>query len=236
MALCHFYLHKKVPMLHLLGLALAFAGYVSIYMAPAQWNKSGEFSLLKMALALLRCFERLDEMRFLLGAFIVMLIAGIYAGADRKQLVKAFVFFLASLASNFILFFAGNYPGRAALGMTVLMIIADAILLQMLLKHTKPCRAIAACALALLLAMTPVRIMSGLEDIYMTYAEMKANEVYLTRCAVDGETDAVLPMVVANTKYSVLWDLRYLSADDASTWPNRQMAEFFGLDSILGEY
>ena len=58
--------------------------------------------------------------------------------------------------------------------------------------------------------------------------------MHLIQCAENGIKDVSLTVVQADTKYAAVWGLRYLSTDDASTWPNNAMAKYYGIDSIIG--
>ena len=169
----------------------------------------------------------------LVVAFAILLVLNWRNGTDKKWIVLALVFFLGAMCANFLLIFAASYPSRVALGATVLLITANAILLNGILSQGAY-RAVAVSMLVLLVMTTPVQMFWGTLDIYQTYSSMKANEEYLIQCAEDGVKDAVIPIVDPDTKYSAVWGLTYLSAETANTWPNDAMAKYFGLDSILG--
>ena len=44
-----------------------------------------------------------------------------------------------------------------------------------------------------------------------------------------------MPLVEGSTKYSGIYCLRYLDTQDPTTWPNADMAKFYGVRSMLGE-
>lgn len=225
--------HKKLRPIHLAGILLAVAGYITIYLAPAQADKGGSLSLSSLCFGLAYCLLRLSDMWTLVVAFAILLVLNWHNGTDKKRIVLAVVFFLGAMCANFLLIFAASYPSRVALGATVLLITANAILLNGILSQGAY-RAVAVSMLVLLVMTTPVQMFWGTLDIYQTYSSMKANEEYLIQCAEDGVKDAVIPIVDPDTKYSAVWGLTYLSAETANTWPNDAMAKYFGLDSILG--
>lgn len=228
-----FWQHRKVPYIYLAGLVLAIAGYVSMYLAPAQATKGGEMSLLSLCGGLFRCLWRLSDIWILVVAFAVLFFLNVRNQTEKNRLVLALIFFFGAMCANFILMFAVSYPERVVLSTTVLLIVADAILLQEIFSRGNY-RAVAISLLILLVTTTPIQILWGTYDIYKTYSIQRANIEYLTECAAVGTMDVELPVVHADTKYAAVFDLRYLSTEDPTTWPNNAMANYYGLNSILG--
>ena len=233
LALGHFWQKKPVSPIHVAGIILAVAGYISIYLAPAQANKGSAMSLMSLLRGFLSCCLRLSDIWILVAAFVILLVLNVCNGTDKKRLALAGVFFLGAMCANFILIFALFYPDRVAISTTVMLICADAILAQSLCAQGNY-RKVAQSILLLLVLTAPAQLMRGTKDIYDTYAVMKANEDYLYQCAEEGIMDVELPIVLPDTKYSGVKDQRYLSCDDAHTWPNNSMARYYGVDSILG--
>lgn len=231
--LSRFWLRKKFQPMLLVGLIAAVLGYISIYLSPAELTKGGGFDLYLMYLLLRASVGMLLRVWALPVAFVGLLALNIYNGAEQKRIVLALVFFLGAMCANFILIFATGYSPRVAVNMTSLLITADAILLHGILGKGKY-RTIAAWALVLLIVVTPIRMTTGVKDIYQTYQVMKNNEAYLTYCAETGIKGVELPIVYPETMYSAAWNLRYLSTTDPNTWPNNSMNRYFGVDSVLG--
>ena len=233
MAVCYFWEHKKIPFIYLASLIMAIAGYASMYLAPAQAGKGSALSFISLCGGLFRCLYRLSDIWILVVAFAVLFLWNVRNGTNKKQLVLAGIFFLGSMCAHFLLIFAISYPDRAALGMTVLLIAANAILVQNIFTQGKY-RTVAVSLLILLVATTPVLMLRGTYDIYRTYSRQLANENQLVQCAEEGIMDVQLPIVEAKTKYAVAYQHRYLSTEDAATWPNNAMAKYYGVESILG--
>jgi hypothetical protein len=98
---------KKTEKFLLVCLAVAFLGYVSIYLAPAQWiNKSAEFSLRGMLSSVLNATYRYEEIGVLLIPYAVLLILNVSEKTGKKRMILSVMFVLASLAANYILIFA----------------------------------------------------------------------------------------------------------------------------------
>ena len=233
LVLSHFWQKKPVSLIHVVGILFAVAGYISIYLAPAQANKGSAFSLMSLLRGLLNCFLQLSDIWILVAAFVVLLALNIANGTDKKRLALAGVFFLGAMCANFILIFALFYPDRVAISTTVMLICADAILIQSLFSKGNY-RTVVVSLLMLLILAAPAQLMRGTKDIYDTYVAMKANEDYLYQCAQEGIVDVELPIVLPGTHYAGLKDQRYLSVEDPNDWPNNAMARYYGVDTILG--
>ena len=228
-----FWQGKPMPRILLAGLVLAIVGYLTIYLSPAQMNKGGAMSLMSLIKGVIRCLLRLSEIWVLVAAFAVLLGLNICNGTDKKRLVLAGIFFLGAMCANFIVIFAAFYPERVAISTTVILICADAVLVQSLFAKGGY-KTVAASLLMLLVLVTPVEMFRGAKDIYETYSFTKANEEYLFQSAENGAKEVVLPMMVPGTKYSALYDLRYLNANDPEDWPNNAMSRYYGINSIRG--
>ena len=74
----------------------------------------------------------------------------------------------------------------------------------------------------------------GIADINRSYQHLSYNEELLRECAANGETDVQLPRYYADTKYSALTGLAYLDTEDPEFWTNEYMADYYGVDSIIG--
>ena len=232
LVLGYFWQRKPMPRILLVGIVLAAMAYVTIYMAPAQMNKGTEMSVLSLVKGLVRCILGVCDIWVLVAAFAVLLYLNICNGTDRKRLVLAGVFFVGAMCGNLIFMFAAFYPGRAVIGMTMILICADAILLQGLLAQGNY-RTAAASILLVLIVTAPVIMLRGAKDIYDTYAAMKKNEAYIYECAENGVKDVVVPLIKPGTKYSAALELRYLM-EDPNDWPNGDMALYYGVDSLAG--
>lgn len=226
--------HQKAPEKYLISLiCVAFLGYVSIYLAPAQWaNKfAGSGGMLESFKGALRMYM---DFRILLVAFFVLFIYNLSAGTSHRQLLLACTLLAGSLVANFMMTFASYYPSRSACGACVFLIAADAVLLSPMLGLKQQ---------PLILSVTLLFLLSGLgklpegtRDIYSTYRQMQANEALIAEKKAEGETDLLLPMVISSTKYSGLYNLRYLETQTPDTWPNDSMSRYYGVNSILGYF
>ena len=205
-----------------------FGVQVSIH--PTLWLT---LAILGRAFCVSSMVELLSVLLFIVAAFVVLLALSLFDGANKKRLALAGVFFLGAMCANFILMFALFYPERVAISTTVLLICANAILVQELFRQGTY-KTVVVSILMVLILTAPVHVLRGVKDIYETYVFTRNNEAYLYQCAQDGQMDVVLPMMIPGTKYSPMYDLRYLKTDDPTDWPNNVISRYYGVDSVTG--
>ena len=213
-------------------LVTAFLGYVTIYLAPAQWaNKSvGSGGMVDSFKAAVRMYSEYGD---LLIAFLVLMVYNISAGTDRKRLLLSGTLLAGSLLANFMMTFASYYPSRSACGACVFLISAVAVLLRPLLDIRRQPLIFSLSLLFLLSGLA--KVPGGAKDIYNTYTQFRRNDALIVQAKESGEEDLTLPLVEGSTKYSGIYCLRYLDTQDPTTWPNADMAKFYGVNSMLGE-
>lgn len=228
------YSQKKIQPYLICLIITAVAGYLSIYAAPAQWaNKSVRMSVDDLLGSIINAIGRYESMGSLIAAFVVLLVFNVSDKTDTKRILLAFVFLAGSLVANFIMVFASYYPERSVVGACVLLICADAILAQPVLE-SKRYQTFMVSVLALLILSAVPELEAGIWDISSTYRDLKANEEQIYECRETGEMNIELPMVVAKTKYSAVYDAKYLDTENSGSWPNNSMAKYYEVDSIIG--
>lgn len=227
-----FYRKRTWPVFWTVAMAVAFAGYISIYLAPAQWvEKAAEMHpriLLENMVTATDMY--VEEFGLLICAFVVMLVIAVYEKVNRDRMILALVFVLGSLAANFIMIFASYYGPRSAIGAFALLAVADAILLYALIDNLNH-RVLITSVVALLVLGTIPAGLSGMVDILETYVQLKNNEEYIYECRENGILDVQLPLIESSTPYSIAYGRKYLDADP-SVWPNYSMADYYGVNSI----
>ena len=223
---------RKIRPFWILSILTAFAGYISIYLAPAQWvEKAAEMHpriLLENMVVAMDMY--VDEFGLLICSFVVMLVISIYEKVELKRLLLAGVFLLGSLAANFIMIFASYYTARSAIGAFALLAIADGILLYGLLDNLKYKVPVTIAVSLLLLATIPAGL-AGTVDILKTYVQLRNNEAYIYECRDNGIMDVQLPLIQSSTPYSIAHGRKYLD-EDPNVWPNYSMAMYYGVDTI----
>ena len=225
--------HKKIPVFHMISIAVAFCGYLTIYLSPAEMrNKPAERTLVTVRNNFIHSLKMYEELKILLIAFVILFIILWTKKIYKERLILAAVLLSGSLCSNFLMVFAQYYPGRSLLFSTIFLLAADALLLAPVLEGTY--KTLAACAVSVLLLFTAFSIPVAVNDIYSSNAQIRSNDQYVYECKEQGIKDIVLPMISSETPYSVVYGLKYLDTTSPDIWPNDWLANYYGVDSLLG--
>lgn len=227
----HFCRKEKVEKHLILALILAFAGYVSIYLAPAQWaNKATGMNLVGLLTSFVEAVIMYRSFGVLCGAFVVLLIVNIKEKTQRDTIALALLFLAGSLAANFIMTFAAYYHPRSATGAFCFLLVADLILLQAIFQNVKFHTAIV-CVLAVTILATVPALAEATRDIGKTYIEVRQNEAYIEACKAQGILDVEVPIPTASrTDYCVTYGGYYMGEGVNYT----MMAKYYGLNSLYG--
>ena len=105
------------------------------------------------------------------------------------------------------------------------------------LFHNEKCnRAVLISLLATAMVVTVPALAEATRDIGKTYIEIRQNEAYIEECRAKGIMDIELPLLTsARTEYSIAYQGgSYLNTETSQTWPNADMAKYYGVDSIIG--
>lgn len=228
------YNKRKISVYNVASVSAAFLGYVSIYLAPAQWmNKSVAMSVKSLFNNIITATERYESFGVLAVIYVVLLVVCICEKTDGKTIWLSLVFVLGSLAANYIMVLAGYYPERSAVGAVVLLIVADGILVVCTAKTERYQAAAVSMLLVLLLVTTP-HLLKGVRDVATTWLRISENEAIILESREKGDLDVDLPVFYPATKYSVIYDAKYLDMENPESWPNRAMAKYYGVNSIIG--
>lgn len=169
----------------------------------------------------------------LLGVFAVSLVAALWYHARREKIYLAAALVLGSLCANFALSVASYYPERCLAFPAVLLIAADAVLLSELFSGKAKLPVLYTAAVLVL--STLYWGVFGFADITNVYLQVRANETAITEAAARGENSVTVPYIETLTRYSALYDLKYLDTEDAQSWPNGAMADVLGIGEIRCE-
>ena len=218
----------------LLPVIFAVLGYLVMLSMPAQAaNKSGGLTMELITARFSDCSSMLfDHCGFLLLClFLVNSWAGI-ARVPLKKALSADLLALAGICANYMPIAASYYPERC-MCTTVLLLIMAIMMMTWELMKTKGFPVLcAACALVILLTIPDG--LRGCRDIVSCYRQHTQREETIAAALENGERDVAANIVYPQTPWSGYYGLRDL-VDDPEDWPNHSMAEFYGLDSLIGE-
>ena len=224
---------EKTGQLPWLGIAAALVGFAFMLTRPAESMKSEGSDVLTALgsrfVVALNAYRMLEVLVFFFAvAFTLCCLA--HTCPERRLL--AVVLALGSLGSNFLLVFAAYYPERCLIFPALLLIAGCGILFADLFSGDR--RTLTLCCAAALAVSLIFSGLYGMADITHTYLFVRANEAAITEARESGERSVRVPMVNVYTKYSPLYNLKYLDTEDPNSWPNHSMARTLGVDEIIG--
>ncbi len=227
------YEHRHISAELPISLGMALIGFLTMALAPAE----SQNKLIALTFDVLRgnivaATEQLAGFGWLILLFALLFAAALFAGGRLARLRLAGILALGALASNYIMIFAAYYHDRSAAYSAILFACGCLVLLSELAACKK--EMLVGCVVALLIPILAYWLILGADDIVNTHKIAAANEAYLIASAEAGEREATLRPIPAATKYSAVWDLKYIDTESPDTWPNRNMARWYGLDAIYG--
>lgn len=226
--------HRKINGYHTVAVILAFFGYLTIYMAPAQWvNKSIGITVSGLVNNIIDITWKYEAYLSLLIVTAILFIVNIVKKSDPKKILLAAVLTLGALAANYIMALAAEYPDRCALGMVIFHIAAAVVLMEAISWEAEG-RMKNICVIVILIMVTIPHFLFGMRSIGVTWKYMRINDQILTESAEQGADYVEVYVFYPDSDYSALYGLKYLDREDADSWPNDSMAEYYGIEHILG--
>lgn len=223
---------KISPYLWLAVLA-AFGGFLFMLSAPAEIaNKSSQLTFSNLFSNFITALEMYRRIWLPAVVYVVLAVIAYSRKVDMSTQLLAVMLMLGSLASVFVLTFASFFPERSAYIGTLLSIAAAAVLFSALFEtELKPA----------LLSLGLVCLMSafywgciGVQDIIDTNYYLTENEKQIVACREEGIMDVSVYRVYSKTGYCAIEGLGYLNTEVADSWPNKYMAAYYGINSIIG--
>lgn len=214
--------------------ALTAAGYLILLSMPAEAAaKQASMTPGVLLSNFLRSTSMLQTYgKELLILWVVLFILGLYAKLPAERMVLSLLFAMGAVAADYMLIVASYFPERCFCTTTMLLVLACATTAaDLCASRFRPVCACGGGVLAVLLAFS---LILGAGDIFNTYRAFLNREEIIREHVAQGEMDVELPLIHASTGYSAFYGLLDLNTEETETWPNMQMAQYYGLHSILG--
>lgn len=217
-----------------IALVAALCGFIFMMTAPAQIaNKSSQFTVSNLFDNFVTAIDMYRRIWTPMVVYTVLAALAYGRKLDHDTQILAALLMLGSLASVFVLTFASFFPERSAYIGTLLIISADAVLFASLFEDIQLRPLITALGFICLMAAA-YKGSVGVQDIVKTNYYLTENEKQIIACREEGMMDVEVYRVYSSTGYCALEGLGYLNTEEADSWPNKYMAAYFGVDSIIG--
>lgn len=225
---------RSVPLLAALPVVTGIAGYAAMIFSPGELqNKNAGFSALRLLYQAEKVADRFHVIRVVIAALVILFFISAALRVEKKRMLLAGVLTCGGTGAGLIFALARFYPYRSLAATMLLLTLACAVLLRSLLEAQKAKRA-ALCLLTLLTLSLCYWCPRGMKDVYLVHTAVAENRQRIEAQKAQGETHLVLPVLTAETKYSAVDGLIYLSTSNTEYWSNLYMAKYYGVETIVG--
>ena len=223
----------KIRLHRLLPVLFAVLGYAVMLSMPAQAsNKSGGLTAALLVRRFAVCSGMLVKYLLPLLIPLALILFFKFDSLPRKKLILSGLFALAGVCANYMPLAASYYPERCLCTPVLLLIMALLFPLSEFAKREYRMNFCLVCAVVICLS-APF-ILTGSADIVSCHRQHAQREQTIAAAVDAGERDVTANVVIPQTRWSGYWGVRDLT-DDPDTWPNHDMARYYGLDSLIGE-
>ena len=225
---------RNVPFTAALPILVGICGYAAMVFSPGELqSKNAGFSPLRLLYQAEKVVDRFHVIWVVIAALVILFFISAALHVERKRMLLAGVLTCGGIGAGLIFALARFYPYRSLAGTMLLLTLACGVLLCALLE-TKKSRQAVLCLLTLLTLSLCYHCPRGMKDVYLVHTAVAENRELLTQQKAGGASPVVLPVLTAETKYSAVDGLIYLSTSNTEYWSNLYMAKYYGTGPILG--
>ena len=221
---------RQFRLFPLFWIVAAMAGYVFLITAPATAGRAGASSVSVIGYNFRVLFQAArDYLLWPLLIWAVLFALAVSCRVERRLLIASALLFVGALLAHLSYTFAAYFVPRHLCTTVFLLMLAAVLLLAGLCRVDRPvfsCVALA-CLSVLFLLQFPV----GVLDVAVSYHKQQLREQQIDTALAAGQRSVVLENYYPYTAYAVPFEL---SLSDPSVGPNINIADYYGLDSVLG--
>ncbi len=225
---------RKAPFTAALPILTGIAGYAAMIFSPGELqSKNAGFSALRLLYQTEKVADRFHVIWPVIAALVVLFFVSAALHVERRRMLLSLVLTCGGAGAGLIFALARFYPYRSLAASTLLFALACGVLLRALLDAPKARRA-ALCLLTLLTLSLCYWCPHGMKDVYLVHTAEAENRQQVETQKAQGQGQLTLPVLTAETKYSAVDGLIYLSTSNSDYWSNLYMAKYYGVESVLG--
>ena len=221
---------RQFRLFPLFWIVAAMAGYVFLITAPATAGRAGASSVSVIGYNFRVLFQAArDYLLWPLLIWAVLFALAVSCHVEKRLLIVSALLFVGALLAHLSYTFAAYFVPRHLCTTVFLLMLAAVLLLAGLCRVDQPdfsCVALA-CLSVLFLLQFPV----GVLDVAVSYHKQQLREQQIDTALAAGQRSVVLENYYPYTAYAVPFEL---SLSDPSVGPNINIADYYGLDSVLG--
>lgn len=214
----------------LLWIAAAIAGYVFLMAAPATAGRAGAPSISVIGYNFRVIFKAAQTyLLWPLVIWAVLFALAVSEHVEKRFLIASGLLFVGALLTHLSYTFAAYFVPRHLCTTVFLLLLADVLLLAGLCRVNRPVfpGVVLACLSVLFLLQFPV----GVLDVAISFHKQQLREQQIKAALAAGQRSVVLENYYPYTSYAVPFELNPV---EPSVGPNINVADYYGLDEVLG--
>ena len=221
---------RQFRLFPLFWIVAAMAGYVFLITAPATAGRAGAPSISVIGYNFRVIFDAArNDLLWPLLIWAVLFALAVSCHVEKRLLIVSALLFVGALLAHLSYTFAAYFVPRHLCTTVFLLMLAAVLLLAGLCRVDRPdfsCVALA-CLSVLFLLQFPV----GVLDVAVSYHKQQLREQQIDTALAAGQRSVVLENYYPYTAYAVPFEL---NPTEPSVGPNINIADYYGLDSVLG--
>ncbi len=221
---------RQFRLFPLFWIVAAVAGYVFLMIAPATAGRAGAPSISVIGYNFRLVFQAARD--YLLWPFLiwaVLFALAVSYHVEKRLLIASGLLLVGALLTHLSYTFAAYFVPRHLCTTVFLLLLATVLLLAGLCRADRPVFSglTLACLSVLFLLQFPV----GVLDVAISYHKQQLRELQINTALAAGQRSVILENYYPYTAYAVPFELNPV---EPSVGPNINVAEYYGLDEVLG--
>ena len=214
----------------LLWIVAALAGYVFLMTAPATAGRAGAPSISVIGYNFRLVFQAArDYLLWPLLIWAVLFALAVSYHVEKRLLIASGLLFVGALLTHLSYTFAAYFVPRHLCTTVFLLLLATVLLLAGLCRADRP--VFSGLALACLSVLFLLQFPVGVLDVAISYHKQHLREQQINTALAAGQRSVVLENYYPYTSYAVPFEL---NPTEPSVGPNINVADYYGLDEVLG--
>ena len=221
---------REFRLFPLLWIAAAVAGYVFLMTAPSTAGRAGAPSISVIGYNFRVIFKAARN--YLLWPLLIwatLFALAVSHRVEKRLLIASVLFFIGALLTHLSYTFAAYFVPRHLCTAVFLLLLGAVLLLTGLCRVDRP--VFSGVALACLSVLFLLQFPVGVLDVAVSYHKQQLREQQIDTALAAGQRSVVLENYYPYTAYAVPFELNPI---DPSVGPNINVADYYGLDEVLG--
>ena len=221
---------RRFRLFPLFWIIAAVAGYVFLMTAPATSGRAGASSISVIGYNFRLVFQAArDYLLWPLLIWAVLFVLAVSCRVDNRLLIASALLFVGALLTHLSYTFAAYFVPRHLCTTVFLLLLAAVLLLAGLCRVNRP--VFSGVALACLSVLFLLQFPVGVLDVAISFHKQQLREQQINTALAAGQRSVVLENYYPYTSYAVPFEL---NPTEPSVGPNINVADYYGLDEVLG--